>query len=245
MYIEEIKSFNSDKIEEAVLCAGVLSRCKDTLGVEYYNEPLSFDIETTSFYVQSNGQKEKRATMYIWKLSIRGGVIVRGRTWEEWINVCKFLSEWYELNEKRILVIYVHNLGYEFQFMHKYFEWKEVFALKKRQPVRALSTLGIEFRCSLKLSGYSLEKLGTQLITYKVEKLVGSLNYSLKRNSKTILTEKEEQYCTNDVLVVSAYIQEYIERVKYIHLIPKTKTGEVRNYTRNQCFTLGVRRKII
>lgn len=244
MFITETKNFDASEIEDAVVAAGVLSRCKDVKGYEYYNEPLAFDIETTSFYVQSNGHKEKRAIMYIWKLSIRG-IIVRGRTWEEWIEVCVFLSEWYQLSDKRILCIYIHNLGYEFQFMHKYFKWIDVFALKKRQPVRALSTLGIEFRCSLKLSGYSLEKLGTQLITYKVEKLVGNLDYSLMRNSKTKLTEKEEQYCTNDVLVVTAYIQEYIDRVKYIHLIPKTKTGEVRDYTRSQCFTLGVRKEII
>lgn len=245
MYISEITKFKASEVESAVRLAGVLSRCKDNTGCEYYNEPISFDIESTSFYVQSNGQKEKRATMYIWKLSIRGGIIIEGRTWQEFIDVCRFLSEWYELSDKRILCIYIHNLGYEFQFFHKYFNWIDVFALKKRQPVRALCTLGIEFRCSYKLSGYSLENLGDQLLIYKVRKLVGDLDYSLPRNSKTPLTEDEDNYCNNDVLVVCAYIQEYIERVKYIHLIPKTKTGEVRNYTRNQCFTMGVRRRII
>lgn len=183
--------------------------------------------------------------MYIWTLAIKQNVIVMGRTWEEWIKVCEYLSQWYELSSERILRIYVHNLGYEFQFMHKYFNWIEVFALKKRQPVSALSDMGIEFRCSYKLSGYSLEKLGNQLLKYKVEKLTGNLDYSKLRNSKTVLTEKEKQYCINDVLVVTAYIQEYIERVKYIHYIPKTKTGEVREYTRNQCFIVGVRREKI
>ena len=34
--------------------------------VEYYNIPVTFDIETSSFY----DQDEKRACMYIWMFSI-------------------------------------------------------------------------------------------------------------------------------------------------------------------------------
>lgn len=230
-------------IKSAVIKAGIFSKCKDNKKIEYYNVPCAFDIETTSFYVQSTGQdREKRAIMYIWTLSING-VIIQGRNWDEFLEVCQFLESWYNLSKECRLVIYVHNLAFEFQFFHKWFQWEEVFALEKRKPVRALTIGGIEFRCSFKLSGYSLENLGKNLTKYKVEKLVGDLDYSKLRNSLTTLTEQELAYCVNDVLVVTAYIREYIERVQYIFEIPMTKTGEVRKFARNSCFYGGGKRK--
>lgn len=232
---------NYDEIKDAVIKAGIFTKCKDNKRIEYYNVPCAFDIETTSFYVQSTGKPQKQAIMYIWTLSING-VIIQGRKWEQFLEVCEFLKDWYDLSKDRRLIIYVHNLEFEFQFMHKWFEWEEVFSLKKRQPVRALTTYGIEFRCSLKLSGYSLENLGKNLTKYKVKKLVGDLDYSKIRNSKTELTDTELSYCVNDVLVVTAYIREYIERVQYIYQIPNTKTGEVRNFARSYCFYGGGKR---
>lgn len=228
------------EIINAIKEAGILDTVKDNKKVEYINAPFAFDIETTSFTVQSTGTNdvEKRAIMYIWTLSING-IIVQGRTWSEFVEVIERLSTWYELRDDKRLVIYVHNLAFEFQFMHRWFEWKEVFSLKERQPIRALTTLGVEFRCSLKLSGYSLENLGSKLTSHDIEKLVGDLDYSTIRNSKTTLTNKELQYCINDVLVVTAYIEEYIDRVGGIQYIPNTKTGEVRNYARKMCFYGG------
>ncbi|MGC8059533.1 hypothetical protein ACP3WF_23830, partial [Salmonella enterica] len=82
-----------------------------------------------------------------------------GRTWEELKNLCLFLQLELNLSESRRLVIYVHNLGYEFQFMRKYFDWLEdgLFAVDERKPIKALCTYGIEFRDSYILSGFSLE----------------------------------------------------------------------------------------
>lgn len=234
--------FSADEIEKAIIKAGILDKVTSTKQITFYNAPLAFDIETTSFEVHSNGQVIKQAITYIWTLAIKD-VIVQGRTWEEFIKVCKFMSEWYELNDKQRLVIYIHNLSYEFQFMHKWFEWTEVFSLHKRRPVRALCDLGIEFRCSYKLSGYSLTMVGEQLTKHNIRKLKGDLDYSLKRNYKTPLTEKELAYTYNDVLIITAYIEEYIERVGSIAEIPMTKTGEVRNFTRKQCFYGGGKKK--
>lgn len=212
---------------------------KSNKRINYANISCAFDIEVTSFEVQTSGQEvRKQAAMYIWTLSI-DGQIVQGRTWQEFVTTCKLLTMLLRCSKNRRLIVYVHNLSYEFQFMHKWFDWEEVFALKKRQPVKALTVDGIEFRCSYKLSGYSLEGLGKQLQKYKIEKMVGDLDYSKMRNNKTPLTEKEMGYVINDVLVVTAYIQEYIERVENIYDIPTTKTGEVRKYTREQCFYNG------
>lgn len=203
---------------------------------KYFNVPCAFDIETSSFRL--TGNDEKQAIMYIWMFGIYGVTII-GRTWDEFVTMVSELSDELSLieNNNRLLV-YVHNLGFEFQFMRKHFKWKKVFSIEVRKPIYALTDLNIEFRCSYLLSGYSLDKLSSQLNTYTDhKKLTGDLDYNKIRHSQTPLTEQELQYCINDVKVVQAYIQEQIEQNKNnICLIPLTKTGYVRKYCRNSCF---------
>ena len=172
--------------------------------------------------------------MYAWVFGINGRC-VKGRTWKEFLDLTDYLVKYYELNKDKRLIIYVHNLSYEFQFIMKYFEWENVFSLDTRKPIYAITKNGLEFRCSYLLSGYSLEKLGENLLKYKVEKKVGDLDYSLIRHSKTPLTDKEWGYILNDGLVVMAHIQEEIERLGSIKEIPLTKTGYVRNLCRQNC----------
>lgn len=225
-------------------------------GVYYYNVPCSFDIETSSFYLDENGKQigwpekqrhlqtdpaynpTKRAIMYVWQFGINGNVIV-GRTWEEFVIMCAEMARLLRLDEKRRLMCFVHNLDYEFQFMCRWFEWDKVFSIDLRKPLYALTKSGIEFRCSYKLTGYSLANLGKQLQRHKVQKMTGDLDYSLCRHSMTPLTEKEMGYCVNDVRVVMAYIQEQIENKGEITRLPLTKTGNVRNFCRSR--TLYIR----
>lgn len=199
--------------------------------VKYFNIPCAFDIETTSFFRQS----EKVAIMYVWMFSIYGVVIV-GRTWEEFITMINKIVKILDLNEYKRIIIYVHNLSFDFSFFRKWFEWKNVFSIKSRTPIYALTTNGIEFRCSYLLSGYNLDTLAKNLKTYEIKKLVGDLDYRLIRHSKTVLTEKEIGYCINDVKIIIAYIGEQIDENIYINNIPLTKTGYVRNYCRMYCF---------
>lgn len=189
-----------------------------------------FDIEATSFY---KGE-EKQCCMYAWVFGLNGRCI-RGRTWAEFADVINSLVEVYELSLEKRLVIYIHNLSYEFQWFKKYFEWENVFSLDTRKPIYAITKNGIEFRCSYLLSGYSLAKLGENLTKYKVDKKVGDLDYKLIRHSKTPLTEKEWGYILNDGLVVMAHIQEEIERCGDITKIPLTKTGYVRELCKEKC----------
>lgn len=221
-------------------------------GVYYYNIPCAFDIETTSFFIDDNNQPityaeknnraekiknynpEKRAIMYVWQLSINGYVII-GRTWAEFSTVINKMSEILGLNDKKILRIYVHNLGYEFQFLGRRFSWDKIFAIDTRKPIYAITDNFIEFRCSMLLSGYSLSNLANNLQTYKIEKLTGDLDYYKLRNSKTELTDRELQYCVNDVKIITAYIQEKIENDGSITRIPLTKTSYVRKHVRKKC----------
>lgn len=206
--------------------------------IHYINIPTSFDIETSSF----KDGLAKKAIMYIWTFNIDGITFV-GRTWKQFTQLLALISKQFILNKyNHRMIIYVHNLEYEWQFMRKWIDWYDVFADDKRSPIYAVTETGIEFRCSYRLSGYSLAKLGDELSKYKTEKAVGDLDYSLIRTSITPLTEKEMYYCTQDTKVVVCYIQEEIERNQNsISRIPYTKTGYVRRYCREHTIRVNAK----
>ena len=201
--------------------------------ITYYNIECGFDIETSSI-IDSEG--EKQAFMYLWGFGI-GDKLVYGRNWFEFLDLCNKLKEHLELSSTNILICYVHNLGYEFQFMRKYFEWENVFSIDERKPIKALSNFGIEFRCSYILSGFNLNVLSKNLVKHKIKKLIGDLDYRLIRHEKTIITDEEMNYLKNDVLIILYYINEQIEQYdNNITKIPLTNTGRVRTFVRNKCY---------
>ena len=201
---------------------------------KYFNVESAFDIETSSVMLEN---EQKFAFMYEWTFGIKDkNFICYGRTWEEFKDLCRQLQEYFLLDSEHILVVYVHNLSYEFQFMRKYFKWLDVFAVDERKPVKALCSYGIEFRDSYILSGYSLEKLAENLVSHNIKKLVGDLDYNLTRTHITELTENELAYCNNDVEIVLAYINEQIEQYGSITKIPMTNTGRVRNFVKDKCY---------
>ena len=198
----------------------------------YYTCPASFDLEASSFQTPGG---DKAATMYIWMFGLFGAVIV-GRTWEEFENCCRIITEELRLDVKHRLIVYVHNLEYDFQFFRKHLVWSNVFSLNDRQPLYAVSVLGLEFRCSYKLTGKSLAALAAGMEDYpELHKMVGDLDYSVPRHSGTPLTETELGYCLADARILMAYISTQIQEEGGILNIPLTKTGYVRRYARRAC----------
>lgn len=207
---------------------------------KFDNNIYTFDIETSSYLILNGKQKKAidylkltkeeqqesifMSNMYIWMFGINDEVYY-GRTWEELKN---FLTriEFYCTDEKKI--VFVHNLAYEFQFMRNAFEIKNVFARKSRKPLRfELENFNFEFRCSYMMTNCSLARL-PKIYKLDVEKLVGNLDYSKIRNSKTKLTDKELSYCENDCLVVYKYILKELETYENVKNLPLTSTGHVR-----------------
>ena len=208
--------------------------------ISYLNTPIAFDIETASFL---NERGEKTAITYMWTFAIEDTTI-QFRSWEWFDAFMTYLSDFFHTHIKKRIIIYVHNLAYEFQFMRKWLNWENVFAIDSRKPVYALTDNGVEFRCSYILSGYSLEKVAENLQKHPIKKLVGDLDYNLVRNSETVLTPAENAYCINDVLIITHYIKECIENDGNIAKIPLTKTGYVRDFCRNAClYPLGKNHK--
>ena len=126
-------------------------------------------------------------------------------------------------------------MTFEFQFMRKYFDWVDIFSTDERKPIKALSSLGIEFRDSYILTGLSLEKTAEQLVNHDIKKLKGNLDYDLIRTSETPLTDEELAYCNNDVEILLDYIQEQIEEYGNITKVPLTNTSRVRRFVKKNC----------
>lgn len=191
---------------------------------DYYQLPFSFDIETSSY--RSNG--EKRATMYLWQIGILMDeqYYIYGRTWNEWEQLIRKLRKKLSLDKNK-LVIYVHNLSYEFQWIYTHIWLTKIFARKSRHPIYAESG-NIIFKCSYFLSNYSLRNLAKNRgYTEKEE-----LDYSKIRTSVTPLTQDELHYGLIDVKIVCEYICDEIKRNETIQNIPLTSTG----YARRYCF---------
>lgn len=231
--LKSTKVYSPNDINSVLEIAMSNEKVRSKKKIKYYDTPCSLDIETTSF-IDTNGNK--CAIMYEWTVGINGCVII-GRTWDEFEQLIQAINDYLGLSKEKLLVFYVHNLSYEFQFLRKHFEWEKVFAVDNRKPVYAImKNYGIELRCSYLLSGYSLSKLAENLTIIKIKKLVGDLDYSLLRHSSTPLTDQEKAYCINDVKIVMAYIYERIQLDGGITKIPITKTGYVRSYCRKNCF---------
>ena len=207
---------------------------------KYDNTIYTFDIETSSYLILNNKQlnaldyadlskKDQEdclfmSNMYIWMFGINDQVYY-GRTWEE-LKIFLLRIESWATDYKKY--VFVHNLAYEFQFMRNEFQMKNVFARKSRKPIKfELEDFNFEFRCSYMMTNCSLEKL-PKIYQLNVKKLVGNLDYTKIRNSKTELSEKELAYCENDCLVVYEYIKKELETYETLKNLPLTSTGHVR-----------------
>lgn len=187
-----------------------------------------FDIETTNIY-QIDGWA---AYAYHMQLSLSNGSDTFVYFFRHWEMVCSFfdmLINHYDLSSENRLVVWIANFSFEFQFMRRRFDWDQddfsFFAKEERQPLKA-TYHGIEFREALSISGGNLAFLAK---TYcKTQKLVGDLDFSIERNSKTKLTDQERAYCENDVVILSEF-SEYMftHYIRKYRKIPLTKTSMI------------------
>src|SRR6185437_6303984 len=143
-------------------------------GCYYYDIEAGFDIEASS--VNIGGQKH--AFMYIWMIGIgKDQPVYYGRTWEQFITCHNLITNVLKTNKNKRLVVYIHNMAYEFQFMKRLFKWESVFSVGERTPIKALTTTGIEFRDSYILSGMSLADVANNLSDTSLSKMTGDLDY--------------------------------------------------------------------
>ena len=194
----------------------------------YQRHPMTFDIETSKIPTDDEGHYQ--AFMYIWQVCIEGNVVF-GRRWEELQEFMKNVVNAYKLSEGERVVVYVHNLSFEFQFIQDYFKFTDVFAMASRSILTA-KTAHLEFRCSYKLSNMSLAKFIENTPNTLHYKGVDDLDYASVRTPDTELTEVEYGYCFNDVKGLYECVMELLKEDN-IATIPLTSTGYVRRDCRN------------
>ena len=191
----------------------------------YYNLACAFDIETTTIESKNKDVEKDYAFMYQWQFCIHDTVCF-GRTWEEFLLFLHKLKKHFELADNNKLVIYVHNLAYEFQFIKDFIPIDSLFAKDKRKPLKFTSG-GFEFRCSYFLSNMSLAKFCENTENVKHYKLKDTYDYKKLRTPETPLTNEEMAYCYNDVAGLCECINQLLKEDD-ITTIPLTNTGYVR-----------------
>lgn len=195
----------------------------------------TFDIETTTITTRDNHGEitECFGFMYVWQFAINKTVCM-GRTWPEFVEFLDSLKEVLDLSEKKRLVIYAHNLAFEFQFLRNFIWPDYVFARKEHQVVYSVHDF-IEFRCSYILSNMSLAKFIETTPNAIFLKMKGEeFDYSIRRYPDTKLTDKELGYCVCDVLGLEEAINHLLE-TDTLATIPITSTGYVRRDYREKC----------
>lgn len=197
---------------------------------KYYDLLCAFDIETSVLDEVKDraGNVNPHAFMWVWQMQLSDYCTIMGRTWEEYKEVCADIDR--ACTERGLyLVVWVHNLSYEFQFLSGVFhvEQDDVFAVKSRTVLRC--DIGrIEYRDS-----YLQTNMGLDAFTHKMGvahgKLAGTLDYRTVRYPWTPISETELAYCVNDVRgLVEAIDAEMKLDGDDLYTIPMTSTGYVR-----------------
>lgn len=193
----------------------------------------ALDTETTNYIID---EEHRYSWIYIFQLMI-DTTFITCRTFDELEKIFKTISNKYGLNEKRRMVIYVHNLSFEFQFLRTHFHFVDCLTRQNRNVFKVFfDEFGLEFRDSLILSGMSLAKTAENLTEHTIKKLKGDLDYNLIRLPCTPITPEELKYCYNDVKIICCYIDEQRKIYGNIAKIPLTNTGRVRKFVRDNCF---------
>lgn len=189
----------------------------------------AFDIEATT--IEHNGEKVN--FMYIWQFQIGEDLTVYGRTWSQ----CKiFFQMMQDALKGLMLVVYVHNLPYEWQYIKSVWNFgsDDVFATDSRRVVKCIINKTFELRDSYILTNMSLAAFCRKM-NVEHQKLSGDeFNYDKIRYPWTDLTERELEYCVNDVRGLVEAVNAQMKRDgDTLYTIPMTSTGYPRREMKN------------
>lgn len=137
----------------------------------------------------------------------------------------------YNTSEDVYLPIFVHNLSFDASFLMPVLPIWQTFASDLHSPYYFITDNGFLFKDTAVLTQCSLAELGYKLRKFTVKKQVGDFNYDIIRKPSTPFTHEEEGYVLNDILVLAAYMREFLEDYHNdLGAIPLTQTGIVRRF---------------
>lgn len=199
----------------------------------------TFDIETTTVSEESKYNPDiwPYAVPYLYQFYLFGRVWLMRSDAEfaHFIETLEFYCEKYNF----CLVVYVHNLSYEYQFLRSRIplNFQSVFALQSRRIGKFETAAGfLEFRCSYLLSNMSLEKFTENFCSEEYRKDKELIDYELLRWPWDELSNEILYYGAMDVITLYHAVKTLMEKENdTIRTIPLTNTGYVRRHCRDAC----------
>lgn len=201
--------------------------------VKYKDIITAFDIETTRLI------DIEQSIMYVWQWQFGDDYTVVGRTWEQFVVFQRKIAK---ILDDSVLVVFVHNLSYEFQFLRGIYQFSpdEVFAIKSRKVLKCNMHGCFEFRCSYIHSNMNLDTY-TKKMGVKHKKLTGTFDYEKIRYPWTELSNDELTYCVHDVQgLVEAIKIEMEHDGDNLYTFPLTSTGYVRRDAKKAMSTVSI-----
>lgn len=233
----DVRLIKADELKEGLPKLILLKPPKGTRKrIRYVDMISAFDIESTSL------PDIKQGLMYLWQWHFDSWGTFYGRTWDEFCVFAEKVRD--KIPTGCMLVIYVHNLSFEFQFLRNVYNFspEEVFAIARRKVLKCTMWGKFELRCSYLQTNMSLsqfcKKMGAEH-----QKLSGEeYDYSKVRYPWTDLTEYELKYGQNDVVGLVESIKIEMERDgDNLYTIPLTSTGYARRAAKNVMYYIRKR----
>lgn len=169
--------------------------------------------------------------VYQWAFKL-SDIYVYGRTPAEFINLLEKLRDSYSLHGAKKILIYVHNLSYDLQYLKWYLKEYdkniEIFATDAHS-VLSCEIFGFRLLCSYRMSNLSLDTFSKNYAE-KYVKAAGLIDYDIIRYQDTELTPDDWQYMFSDVAAQHDAIAGYLRINGYTaaYKAPITSTGFVR-----------------
>lgn len=181
----------------------------------YYNVPAAFDIETSTIrsgqldYTHPDGRPVAFPYLFQWCIY---GTVIMCRTYNEADDIFNWISDYFIGSKNRALIIFDHNLGYEYQFFKDRWQinGKKSFALDNHHPVTLQLENGIQLRDSYKMTNMSLETLTKDWSGFYI-KLPEIMDYNELRTPYTILDDNTLLYSALDVLSLCDSIVNFLD----------------------------------
>lgn len=209
---------------------------KKSKSIKYVNEIIALDTETS----HNHNEENPIGWVYQWCFSFQQQLIY-GRTPTQFIEALKKIKNELELSKEKLLVIYVHNLSYDLQYLKNFLIDSfgtdyDMLALSSHKFI-SFTIDCFCFKCSYKLSNKSLSKFAKDLNT-KHRKLIGEIDYNIIRNQNDKLYKRDWRYMFYDVVVLHEALEKQLEHENdNLATIPLTSTGYVRRDGRNKART--------
>lgn len=214
--VYDINTFPYTWFYDLPLLAHGKGETRYTKRIDYIKAICSFDIETTAI------DDLKQSICYIWQFAINEMVVI-GRNLQEFKL---FLDKLMKYSDSRTrLLIYIHNLSYEFHHLREILDFENVFSTARRKPIKA-NYRQVEFRCSYILTNMGLDAF---LKKMRVENLKTTMDYRRKRYPWSKINAKDTQYCLHDVIGLNQAIKKLLDQEgDTLYTIPLTSTGYTR-----------------